>query len=84
MTERILTCPKCRYPADVVVDGTVHDVWGAAVIDDEGIVRPVAKTAEVWGGERLRTRAVCTNDDCRHQWTLRRRFEPPALAPAAL
>ncbi|MFC9285659.1 hypothetical protein [Streptomyces sp. NPDC057052] len=77
MTGRVLACPRCRDAADVVVDGTVHDVWGAAVIDDDGVVRPVAKKAEVWGGEEIRIRAVCTNDDCRHQWTLRRRFETP-------
>lgn len=74
---RPLVCTRCGGPAEVVLDGEVHDVWGAAVIDDDGVVRPVAKKAEVWSGEHLRTRAVCANSECHHQWTLRRRFETP-------
>lgn len=74
---RPLCCTRCGSPAEVVLDGEVHDVWGVAVIDDDGVVRPVAAKAEVWGGEQLRTRAVCTSSDCGHQWTMRRRFETP-------
>jgi hypothetical protein len=74
---RPLLCTRCGSPADIVNDGEVHDVWGAAVIGDDGVVRPVAAKAEVYGGEYLRTRAVCTDTACGHQWTLRRRFETP-------
>ncbi|MBD9700688.1 hypothetical protein IHE56_00990 [Streptomyces sp. ID01-12c] len=71
-----LLCTKCHTPAEIVQDGTAWDDWGPAVIDDDGIVRPVAKTAEFHKGDLTRTRAVCPNTRCRHQWTLRRRFEP--------
>ncbi|MEV7154875.1 hypothetical protein AB0N77_09650 [Streptomyces misionensis] len=82
MTERILVCPKCRYPAGIAEDVCGSLDWGFAVIDEHGTVRPAdpqqkppvlsADNAEATG----RTRACCSNDDCRHQWTLRRPFDP--------
>ena len=73
---RPLLCTKCGSPAGVAEDYTGHADWGMAVIDDEGIVRPAKQHVEIHKGDPVRVRAVCSNDDCGHQWTLRRRFEP--------
>ncbi|MCX5112188.1 hypothetical protein OOK13_40365 [Streptomyces sp. NBC_00378] len=84
MAERILLCPKCRYPATVVEDVTGYLEWGYAVIDGTGILRPadpeqrpptlMADNCNSTG----RIRACCANTHCRHQWALRRPFEPTA------
>lgn len=77
---RPLQCMRCGSPAGVAEDFTGHADWGMAVIDAEGIVRPVKQHVEIHKGEPIRVRAVCSNDDCQHQWTLRRRFEPEAIS----
>jgi hypothetical protein len=56
------------------VDGTVD--WGLAVVDENGTVRPAVQCMEFHKGDPIRTRAVCGNPNCEHQWTLRRRFDP--------
>ena len=78
MAERPLLCTKCHSPAGVAEDFTGHADWGLAVIDDDGTVRPVKQHVEIYKGDPVRARAVCSNDACRHEWTLRRRFEPTA------
>ncbi|GGR70890.1 MULTISPECIES: hypothetical protein [Streptomyces] len=82
MTERILTCPRCRYPATIAEDVTGHLDWGHAVIDESGTIRPAdpqqkpptltADNADATG----RIRACCANDDCQHEWRPRRPFDP--------
>lgn len=82
MTERVLLCTRCRYPALVVEDVTGQLDWGYAVIDDTGTVRPADKdhrppvlmsdNSDTTG----RPRACCTNTECGHQWRLRRPFDP--------
>ena len=84
MTDRPLVCTKCGSPCEVVEDVTGFLDWGPAVVGDDGIVRPAnpaprppvlsADNAGVTG----RPRACCSNAECRHQWTLRRRFDPAA------
>ncbi|WP_406417977.1 hypothetical protein [Streptomyces sp. NBC_01614] len=86
MTERILLCPKCRYPAAVIEEVTGHLDWGPAVIDDTGTIRPadpdhkpptlMSDNATATG----RIRACCQNDDCQHQWRPRRQFDPQSFA----
>lgn len=78
MTERPLTCIKCGSPAGVAEDFTGHADWGLAVIDEAGTVRPAKQQVDIYKGEPIRVRAVCDNDACGYQWTLRRRFEPEA------
>jgi hypothetical protein len=57
--------------------------WGPAVVDDDGVVRPQFPDPEdgyqliVYDGGISRTRAVCANPECLHQWTLRRSFAVP-------
>jgi hypothetical protein len=75
---RLLLCTRCGSPAGVAEDFTGHADWGLAVIDDDGTVRPAKQHVEIHRGEPVRARAVCSNDECGHQWTLRRRFEPTA------
>jgi uncharacterized protein YijF (DUF1287 family) len=65
---------------DVVEDVTGLADWGRAVIDDEGTVRPAAQRMDFYRGDAIRARAVCSEPKCRHQWTLRRRFDPTAPA----
>ncbi|WP_157874549.1 hypothetical protein [Streptomyces sp. AcH 505] len=57
-------------------DVTGHNDWGLAVVDSDGTVRPAEQHMEFYKGDVVRIRAVCVNPRCRHQWTLRRRFEP--------
>lgn len=75
---RPLLCTKCGSPAGVAEDVTAHCEWGLAVIDESGTVRPARQHMEFYKGEPVRVRAVCASEDCGHQWTLRRRFEPTA------
>jgi hypothetical protein len=79
MTNRPLPCTRCGSQAGVAEDYEGHADWGLAVIDDDGVVRPASQQVEIFNGEPVRVRAVCSNDECGHQWTLRRRFEPTAL-----
>lgn len=78
MTSRPLLCTRCGSPAGVVEDATALADWGLAVVDDDGNVRPAVQRMEFHRGDPVRTRAVCTNDECGHQWTLRRHFIPEA------
>lgn len=82
MTTRPLLCTKCGEPVGVVEDVVCHIAWGEAVIDAEGTVRPAEQHMEFWRGDPHRTIAVCPKPTCRHQWTLRRAFEPTATTPA--
>jgi len=76
MARRPLLCTRCHSPAAVAEDVTGHVDWGLGVIEDDGTVRPAVQHMEFHKGAPVRTRAVCTNPTCRHQWTLRRRFQP--------
>jgi hypothetical protein len=76
---RPLLCTRCGSPVGVAEDFVGHADWGTAVIDDNGTVRPARQHVDIYRDEPVRTRAVCGNDDCGHEWTLRRRFEPEAL-----
>ncbi|MDT3396161.1 hypothetical protein RKE29_05815 [Streptomyces sp. B1866] len=49
------------------------------MIDDHGTVRPAQPHMEFYKGEPVRVRAVCSNDGCGHEWTLRRPFDPDAI-----
>lgn len=86
MTDRPLTCTRCGAPVGIAEDVTGFLDWGLAVIDADGIVRPANphQTAPVLMADNAdatgRPRACCLNPACRHQWRLRRRFNP---APAA-
>lgn len=81
MSARPLLCTRCSAPVVVVEDGTACAVWGRAVIDDGGTVHPVdPEQVEFHKGDPVSRRAVCTAPTCRHQWTLRRRFDPTAHA----
>jgi hypothetical protein len=75
---RALLCTRCGSPAGVAEDVECHADWGMAVIDDDGTVRPARQHMEFHKGEPVRVRAVCSSEDCGHQWTLRRRFDPTA------
>jgi hypothetical protein len=76
VSSRPLRCTKCGSQVSVVedVDGIVD--WGLAVVDEDGTVRPAVRHMEFRAGESVRTRAVCDDPGCGHQWTLRRRFDP--------
>jgi hypothetical protein len=76
---RPLLCTKCGRQVGLAEDVNAHVDWGLAVIDDDGTVRPGEQRMELHKDEPIRVRAVCSNNDCRHQWTLRRRFEPTAV-----
>ncbi|WP_328336800.1 hypothetical protein [Streptomyces violaceus] len=82
MTIRPLLCTKCGSQCGVAEDVESCIDWGPAVIADDGTVQPEYPKAEdgyqeVWNAVKtLRTRAFCINPECRHGWTLRRRFEP--------
>jgi hypothetical protein len=83
MTTRPLTCIKCGGPCAVAEDLETTADYGPAVIDSDGTVRPAdpTYTPDKADATPLRARACCTNPACRHQWTLRRRFDPvPASA----
>lgn len=58
--------------------------WGAAVVGPDGVVRPEDPdvqppyiTAENGEGSPA-PYGSCSADACRHQWRLRRRFDPTA------
>jgi hypothetical protein len=82
VSARPLVCPRCGQQCIVAEDVESCIDWGPAVVDSDGIVRPqfpnpADNQQDVHNAvETLRCRAVCINDACRHQWTLRRRFEP--------
>jgi hypothetical protein len=81
MSPRPLLCTKCGSQVGVAEDVESCIDWGPAVVTDDGAVRPQYLDAsdgyqEVWNAVKtLRVRAFCIKDDCRHQWTLRRRFD---------
>ncbi|MDX3575942.1 hypothetical protein [Streptomyces sp. FL07-04A] len=87
MNRRALTCTRCGAPVIIAEDISGHLDWGLAVIGDDGVVRReewdceprvlMADNSEAVG----RPRACCTNPDCRHQWRLRRPFDPAAPTP---
>ncbi|GGJ87142.1 hypothetical protein GCM10011583_18360 [Streptomyces camponoticapitis] len=83
---RPLACTRCGQQCGVAEDVESCIDWGPAVVGDDGIVRPQYPDAEdgyqeVWSVVRpLRRRAFCVNPDCRHQWTLRRYFDPVPTA----
>ena len=85
MNPRPLRCPRCDSPCDVVERVTVRLDWGAAVVGQDGIVRPEDPTvtpsyATAENSEGLPVPyGSCSADTCRHQWRLRRRFDPTAL-----
>jgi hypothetical protein len=76
-----LTCTHCGGAVEVVedVEGTLD--WGPCVIGADGVVRPVSaglpmKVVMADNSTPVgRPRALCMDDDCGHQWRLRRRFE---------
>jgi hypothetical protein len=82
-----LLCTKCSRQCGIAEDVESCIDWGPAVVDSDGIVRPEYPDAkdghqEVWNAVKtLRVRAFCIAPDCRHQWTLRRQFEPATPAP---
>lgn len=86
MNAHPLQCTRCGEPVGVAEDVESCIDWGPAVIGDDGVVRPQHSDAEDGYQEvhnvvrTLRIRACCVNPDCRHQWTIRRRFDsnPPA------
>ena len=73
---RPLLCTRCVHPVAVAEDVHAYVDWGAAVIDPDGVVRPAVKAFEFFAADPSQARAVCQNADCRHQWKLRRRFDP--------
>ncbi|WP_097964997.1 hypothetical protein OG473_39340 (plasmid) [Streptomyces anulatus] len=79
---RPLLCTRCGDPVGIAEDVNGHVDWGQAVIDTTGTVRPAVQHMEFHAGDPVRVRAVCHNPACRHQWTLRRAFEPTAPTPA--
>ncbi|MEU8623256.1 hypothetical protein [Streptomyces sp. NPDC048669] len=80
-TLRPLPCTRCGSPCRVVWDYTSVADWGTAVIDSMGTIRPAVQQVEFFKGDPYRSRAICEDPACRHQWTLRRPFEPEAPAP---
>lgn len=80
--ERALACPRCGSQCSVAEDVESCIDWGPAVVGADGIVRPQHPNPEdghqdVENAVRtLRCRAYCQNPSCRHQWTLRRAFDP--------
>lgn len=86
-----LTCTQCRSPVDVVEDIRSVLVWGPAVVDATGTVRPAdpARRPPVVMADNAQTvgrpRACCTNPECGHQWRLKRPFSPmdPTAAVSA-
>jgi hypothetical protein len=79
-----LLCTKCGNQCGVAEDVESCIDWGPAVVDEDGTVRPQYPDAEdgyqeVWNAQTtIRVRAFCVSPSCRHQWTLRRRFDPTA------
>lgn len=77
MSARPLKCTRCGSQVGIAEDGTCHIDWGPAVIDESGTVHPAdPEGLGFHKGDPIRVRAVCPNPDCRHGWTLRRRFAP--------
>ena len=74
MADRPLPCTRCGSPCGIAEDVHAHADWGLAVVDDNGTVRPARQHMEFHKGDPIRIRAVCSNEACGHQWTLRRRF----------
>lgn len=80
MTVTRLVCIRCGGPVEVVEDVVGYIEWGPAVIDTEGIVRPDEPdrrprvVAEDNSNPVGRPRACCMNDECGHQWRIRREF----------
>ncbi|GAA0704810.1 hypothetical protein GCM10010193_69760 [Kitasatospora atroaurantiaca] len=81
---RPVACTRCGSPCAVAEDTVGLIDWGPAVVDADGVVRPQYPDPEdeyqtVTNDVGItRTRAVCSNRSCRHQWTLRRRLDPSA------
>lgn len=81
MADRPLLCTRCGNQCGVAEDVESCIDWGPAVIAEDGTVRPQYPDSkdgyqEVWNAVKtLRTRAFCVNPECRHGWTLRRRFD---------
>jgi hypothetical protein len=79
-----LGCPRCGSPSSIAEDVIGYLDWGDAIVGDDGIVRPaghepqpptvMADNSETVG----KPRGCCNNPDCRHQWRLRRKFDPTA------
>ena len=78
MTARPLTCTRCGAPCGIAEDMEVMADYGLAVVGEDGVVRPAEGLIGVHHEHAtpLRARACCTNPECGHQWTLRRRFDP--------
>lgn len=82
MPTRLLTCTRCGSPCAVAEDTRGLIDWGPAVIGADGVVRPqYPDPADEYQTVThdigiTNTRAVCSNPECGHQWTLRRRFDP--------
>ena len=91
MTARPLPCTRCGSPAAVAEDTVGYIDWGPAIIGDDGVVRPQHPDPNdgyqtvVSDGGVTAVRGCCSNSECRHQWRLRRPFEPslPAVRSAA-
>jgi hypothetical protein len=73
---RPLLCTQCGQQVSIAEDVSAYADYGEAVIDSDGVVHPAVKSFELHADDPIRARAYCTNPDCRHQWTLRRRFDP--------
>jgi hypothetical protein len=85
MTARPLRCPRCRSRA-AVFETTVGTLdWGLAEIDEHGIVRPVTFMDPPYinceNSGITTPYGSCGDPDCRHQWRLRRRFDPTLPDP---
>lgn len=76
VASRPLRCTKCAGQVSVVEDVSGVVDWGLALVDDDGTVRPAVQYMEFQRGDPIRARAVCTDSECGHEWTLRRRFDP--------
>jgi hypothetical protein len=81
MTSQPLACTRCGSPCAVAEDTEGCVDWGLAFIGEDGTVRPQSPDPEgITAVVRiLRVRACCTNPECRHQWALRRRFDPTTI-----
>lgn len=78
MSARRLPCTQCGEQVNVVEVVTGFVNWGAAVVDEDGTVRPAVQHMEFYKGDPIRVRAACSAEGCGHAWTLRRHFEPDA------
>lgn len=82
MIARVLRCTKCSGPTEVIEYVETIVDYGPAVIDGNGVVRPVV-SRDTYGDKEhwlpLRAIAICLSSNCRYRWVLRRKFDPIPL-----